>query len=380
MSLLACPGPHVSVATERATSHDSGMQSNEIDRAQFEKIRAELTLDTTTYARYARQVGDLADRGFCLRYFEGTPLNPVRSRWVASRLFKTSFLVVELAPGDFARFYPGRESLVPTFDSPFVDDQLPPIVLAPATDLSGQVPCAVLEHAFVHVNQIMRRRLEVPWGAFDAELAGTFFLARARGEYEASFVQGFLQSEERSQELSLAEEAILCGYRGALQQTLLLFARQPGKPRELHRWAQGLRHWSTFEGIGPVAHDESWLQDSLERLILSAAGRLRSLAPGVASSPGFRTLLACLSVMKLGDRGIGRTSHGVRARSSRGPRGRASLRLLEYDRGRESEPKSLAVRPVEVADLGPLASVDAGRDPAPDPRPLPLSLSATRTR
>ena len=240
------------------------------ERRRFRRLLAKLTPGPSTYREYHERAERYLDAHDLLlpAVSHGGQLGAVsRLQMRKSELFGAEYLVAYVDSEWLCRVAPESDAIASPTLGPDSNLAPPPLVLVPEARARSRSESfrSVLEHEFVHINQVLL-------GVFPSGSAGgraknlvADFLAYTRAEYEANVLQltqwPRLYPPECS--LSLDHWCVLRGYSQALEKTLMSAAERNLSSDEVSRFLDTFPTalLSGFERIGVHKHLAPWFQE-----------------------------------------------------------------------------------------------------------------------
>ncbi len=218
----------------------------------------------------------------------------------ASRLFPgMEYLVVYLDDSEYGRLWPEIDASAAPYEwrgHDWVQILRPPRVLIPDNKrrIRSQAFRSVLEHEYVHVNQMLLGAFPDEPYQGSAERQHGLFFARVRAEFEAYFVQWVNWNDQfpTSHGLSLEHFALLHAYAQTLEHYVRFVDDGSLEPREVLEFLQCLT--ASFpeeaERMGVDSALVPWFQERLSGFPRIALEVVHANHPQLAIQPGPRRL------------------------------------------------------------------------------------------
>lgn len=201
---------------------------------------------------------------------------------IRSQLFARRYLVAYVESEWLREVEPECEAMASTLSDPVDGGRRPPLVIAPAERKGSRsaVFRSVLEHEFVHVNQVLHGTFLQVTPIVRARDAVVNFMDYARTEYEATLLQ--LVHNPQMLPTEAGEDfdfwCVLRAYSQALERTIMDLAVQAVTPRRVSRALNMLRAEiaDIVEHIGSGTCGSTWFAEHFvdhAAIALSAASR-----------------------------------------------------------------------------------------------------------
>ena len=212
---------------------------------------------------------------------------------MASELFRRTYVVCDTDAKHFRVARPHSDAMAVSM----LDINLPPLVLVPGTTrprLRSKAFRSVLEHEFVHINQMLMGTFCLPH--YDRPLRTRLrgFYERMRVEYEANILQltpcPYYYPHRLG--LSLDRWCALRGYAEALEEAVTGIACSAESRADEFletlpdSFAPGLKR----NGIDP--QHAIWFQENWQFHLSAAIRRVREDRPRLVRTPGFRSIVS----------------------------------------------------------------------------------------
>ena len=268
------------------------------ERRRFRRLLAKLTPGSSTYREYhERAERYLAAHDLLLPAVSYRGQNGAVSRLQMrkSELFGPEYLVAYVDSEWLRRVAPESDAIASPTLGPDSNLAPPPLVLVPEARARSRSESfrSVLEHEFVHINQVLL-------GVFPSESAGgraknlvADFLAYTRAEYEANILQLTRWPRLYPCELSLSLDhwCVLRGYSQALEQSLMSAAERNLPSGEVSRFLDLLPKAlpAGFDRIGVGKKLAPWFQERWNQHVYAAIAHLCNALPELKDNNAFRS-------------------------------------------------------------------------------------------
>ena len=268
------------------------------ERRRFRRLLAKLTPGAGTYREYherAQRYLDAHDLILPAVSYRGQNGAVTRLQMRKSELFGPEYLVAFVDSEWMRRVAPESDAIASTMLGPDLNSAPPHLVLVPEARARSRSESfrSVLEHEFVHINQVLL-------GVFPSESAGgraknlvADFLAYTGAEYEANVLQltQWPRLYPRDCSLSLDHWCVLRGYSQALEKTLMSAAERNLSADEVSQFLDTLPKVlpSGFERIGVHKQLAPWFQERWTHHVSVAIVHIFNALPELQDNNAFRS-------------------------------------------------------------------------------------------
>lgn len=213
---------------------------------RFQELVARLTPNMDLYRNYRMNVNFYLDLGIMPTVsYHGKLCQVTKFRVLCSELFKYDYLLVYVETLSFGEIVPDSDAITSVGDLGGVF-QLPLVIIPVNFKIRGQFYRSILEHEFVHVNQILLGTFPKQISSQTAENMLDNFFQCMRSEYEANVLQltrwpFVFPQKEIEQEISLEHWSVLRGYSQGLEIILADIFTMSVPPKDVVRLIESIQ-------------------------------------------------------------------------------------------------------------------------------------------